>query len=309
MRTRVGVSAILVLISLTLGACVGTGQPRGGERDIEDRSGAIVVGAFNFTESRLLAEIYSQALREAGFPAEVLDQVASREIMEPALEQGEVDLVPEYVGTALTFLSATSQAPVPSGPAYAKLKRMFQERGIVVLDAAPGENRNEFVVRNEFALEHDLEDISDLRSLAGELSFGGPPECPSRALCLLGLEDVYGLEFETFLPLDSGGPRTVAAIRAREIDVALLFTTHPALNSNDLLVLRDDLHLQPPENIVPVVRQQVATEHGAAFIDAINRVTSRLNDRELRRLNERVGVDGAPVETAAREWLTEQGLL
>jgi osmoprotectant transport system substrate-binding protein len=277
---------------------------------VDERSEAVVVGAFNFSESRILAEIYAEALRDAGADAEVLDEVASREIMEPALEQSQVDVVPEYLGTALTFLVGDAPAAGTTvAEAHGALDAAFEERGIQVMEPSPGENRNEIVVTQAFATEHSLEDISDLARVDQEAAFGGPAECLSRPLCMVGLESRYELTFREFKTLDSGGPATLAALTGGEVDVALLFTTNPHITTKGLVVLEDDRHLQPPENVVPVVRADTAKAVGPLALDALDRVSGRLSNEALRRLNGLVEIDGMTPAAAARSWLESEDLL
>lgn len=309
MNRRLALTALIAALTFA-SACVVAGGPRGRTEDVPARTDAVVVGAFNFSESRVLAEVFRQALAAAGYEAEVLGEVGSREIMEPALEQGEVDLVPEYLGTALTFMDPDVALTVTGlQAAHSELQARFATRGVHVLTPSPGENRNEIVVTKETQERYGLRDISDLRGVAGELVVGGPPECPSRPLCLQGLEDVYKLRFQRFAPLDVGGPTTIAALRAGDVDVALLFTTNPAIDLYDFVVLRDDMALQPAENIVPVIRDDVVERHGDRLVRTLDAVTSKLTNGALRRLNARAEIDLLPSEEVANEWLEQQGLL
>lgn len=307
---RRSISALVCGLALTFSACIDTGRSRDTVPTVEPRTGAVVVGAFNFSESRVLAEILRQAVVAAGFEAELLGEVGTREIMEPALEQGQVDLVAEYLGTALTFLdpAAAAQFQRPAA-AYAELARQFEQRGVQVLTPSPGENRNELVVTQATRDRYDLRSISDLKDVAGELILGGPPECPSRPLCLQGLEDLYDLRFQRFEPLDSGGPATVSSLEAGDIDVAVLFTTNPAIDTQDLVVLKDDKELQPAENIVPVIREEVVERTGTKLVEAVESVVSKLTNATLRRLNARAEIDLVPPETVAAEWLEKEGVL
>lgn len=273
------------------------------------RTDAIVVGAFNFSESRVLAELYAETLRRAGEPAEVLDEVASREIMEPALEQGQIDFVPEYLGTALTFLEGDEPPGGSIRSAHTALAEAFAGRGVHVAAPAPGQNRNEFVVTRAFAREHSLDSISDLARVDQDAIFGGPPECLARPLCMLGLEDVYGLSFEEFVNLDTGGPATVSALAGGEVQVALLFTTNPQIEQKRFVVLEDDRSLQPPENVVPVLREESAARLSAAALAAVDDVTRRLSDAALRRLNGLVEIGGLSPADAAASWLEHAGIL
>jgi osmoprotectant transport system substrate-binding protein len=278
-------------------------------REVSARTDAIVVGAFNFSESRALAELYAEALRRTGEPAEVLDEVASREIMEPALEQGQVDFVPEYLGTALTFLEGDEAAGGSVRSAHAALVEAFAGRGVHVAAPAPGQNRNEIVVTRAFAREHSLATISDLARIDQDSSFGGPAECLARPLCMIGLEEVYGLSFDAFESLDAGGPATVAALAGGEVQVALLFTTNPQIGIKRFVVLEDDRSLQPPENVVPVLRDERAARLSPAAVAAVDAVTQRLTDAALRRLNGSVEIGGLTPADAAAAWLDHEGIL
>jgi osmoprotectant transport system substrate-binding protein len=265
------------------------------------------VGAFDFPESEALAEIYATAMNDHGYPAEVLENVASREIMEPALEQGKVDFVPEYLGTALSFVDPGSDPSFNTpGVTQVMLRDAFAKRGVTVLDPAPAQNRNEIAVTRATADRYHLTKISDLEKVAGQMNFGGPPECPSRPHCLGGLQSVYGLKFEAFVPLDAGGPLTIGALRNGEINVALLFTTTPQIDEFGFVVLRDDRHLQPSENVVPVVRDDVLSKHGSEFRALVDRITRKLTEDSLRGINRKL--EGRTPSDVAQEWLFEQGL-
>ena len=310
MTARSAAALLVAVLALQLPACVQIGgSPRTGD-DIPERTSDIVIGAFNFTESRVLAELYKQALQRRGFEAQVLENVGPREIMGPALEQDQIDLVVEYLGAALAFVDPEAAQTVgSSAEAHEALGEELSKRDVHAFALAPGQNRNEIVVSEDTAREHDLREISDLQAIDDALTFGGPPECPARPLCLQGLEDLYGLSFAGFVPLDSGGPHTVGALRAGDVDVALLFTTNPALAAGDLVVLEDDRELQPAENIVPVARKQVVEERGESFSATIDAVTSNLTNEELRELNSEVDIEHRAPSDVASDWLTVQGIV
>ena len=267
----------------------------------------IVVGAFDFTEGAILASLYSQVLTSEGFDVSV-ETVATREIMEPALEQGHIDLVPEYQGTLLRFLRPLTDVGTFPDQREA-LDEALETRGLVALESSPGQNQNVIVVTTQTASDLELSKISDLRPIAGDLTFGGPPECPARPLCLLGLEDEYGLRFANFVPLDAGGPLTLAALVGGEIDVGLLFGTDPAIDRDGLAVLEDDQDLQPKENIVPVLRRPVLTENGDDLSDPLDELSAHLTTETLRQLNSQVLDAGLSPQEAARNWLKEKGLV
>jgi len=143
-------------------------------------------------------------------------------------------------------------------------------------------------------------------ALSTTLKLGGPPECPERAFCLLGLKDTYGLEFAEFVPLDAGGPLTVTALTGGQVDVGLLFTSDPAIVTNNFVLLEDDKQLQLADNIVPVVRQEVL-DANPKVADLLNTVMERLTQEELTNLNKAVTVDARAAKDVATEWIAAQG--
>jgi osmoprotectant transport system substrate-binding protein len=302
------VRRVSLLVSLLfLGAACGDGAARSAEDVPPD---AIVVGSFDFSESVLLAEIYATALEENGFVVERDFDLGSREIVQPALEQDRIDLVPEYLGASVTFVTlGRTKATSSAEDMHAILDERLGELGIAVLDHARAQDQNGFVVSEATATQYNLIRLSDLKPFAPELDFGGPPECADRPTCLLGLEAVYDLHFREFEALDVGGPDTVAALEGAEVDVALLFTTDPIIDEKDFVLLEDDKHLQPAENVVPFLRQEVIDRHGQGIVDVLDAVTHELTTERLRNLNERVTLRGQRVETVARDFLQATGVI
>src|SRR5207302_778923 len=205
----------------------------------------VKVASFNFDESEILQELYAQVLEANGYTIERHPRLGTREIVEPALEKGDIDLVPEYMATLEAFL-AKDQTKASSDPAATQkaLQDLLTPKNITVLDFAQAVDTNGFVVTKATADKNKLAKMSDLQSAAGQLVLGGPPECPQRPFCLLGLQSTYGLQFKDFKPLDAGGPLTVAALDSGDIDVGLLFTTDPNITLKNYVLLDDDKHLQ-----------------------------------------------------------------
>ena len=303
-RHRTWVTAALLAASLLVAACVdgSPSRPTAAELDA-----SITVASFNFAESALLGELYARALTGAGFPVDRQLRLGAREVVQPALLQGRVDLVPEYLGSALAFLAPEEERVRDPLAARQLLQDVYREDDVTVLDPAPGQNRNGFAVRRETADELGLRSLSDLAPVAAQLTFGGPAECPERPLCLAGLERVYGLEFEAVEVLDSGGPLTLAALGAGRVDVALLFTTNGALAGEELRLLEDDRGLQPAENVVPVLRSAIVDAHGAEVVEVIDRVTERLDEPTLVGLNRRLD-RGERLGAVAAGWLASAGV-
>jgi osmoprotectant transport system substrate-binding protein len=297
-----GLAAIVVLFSIALVAAACGDDEEGG------REGPTIrVGAFDFSESHILANIYGQALRAEGYPVST-DKIlpgSPREIIKPALEAGELDLVPEYVGTLLTFLGGE---PTSDGAEnHAEAKELFEASGVTLLDIAPAQDTNAVVASKEAADKYDLEKVSDLVPVASELHFAGPPECPEREFCLIGLEEVYGIEFGEFTPLDFG-PRVIA-LEEGAVDLALLFSTDAAIAAKGFVLLEDDKGLQPAENVAPAIRIDVVDAYDEDLVNVLNRVTAEITTEGLTALNKKVQVDKEDPDDVAEEWLRENGFL
>ncbi len=157
--------------------------------------GSINVGSSNFAESNIAAQIYGQALEAAGVDVSYTPDIGARDAYYPALEGGDVDLVPEFTGSLLTFLDAEATASPDVQEVLDALRPLTEEDGISILEPAEADSVNTFVVTSETAEEYGLTTVSDLASVSEPLTLGGPPECPERPYCLIGLQDVYGLTF------------------------------------------------------------------------------------------------------------------
>jgi osmoprotectant transport system substrate-binding protein len=199
-------------------------------------SGAIVVGAADFSESQVLANVYADTLKAAGFDATV-QTVGNRELYLPALERGEIQAFPEYLATVTDIIAKSvdpNAAPVATSDADATLtavKPLAEKVGLVFGDPAKATDQNAFAVTKEFADKHKVTTLSDLADKCsdGSLTLGGPGECPTRPQCQLGLEKTYGLKFASFNEYDAGGPLTKAAIQQGDVSIGLVFSSDGAL--------------------------------------------------------------------------------
>jgi osmoprotectant transport system substrate-binding protein len=298
-RLRPALPVGLVALALLVAGC-DRGQAPPAPQD--PRRPTIRLASFDFPESELLAQLYGQALAKHGFPVEQVVQLGAREVVAPALEQDKVDMVPEYLGSALNFLNDRDRvATADPALTHARLEQAFGPRGVSVLAYAPAQDRNGFVVTGDMARRRGLEKLSDLAPMATQLSFGGPPECVQRALCLRGLEDVYKLRFKRFEAMPSRSV-TAAALQTGEIDVGMIDTTDPNLAKSDLIQLADDKRLQPADNVVPVVRREVLDTYGPPLVRLVNAVSAQLTTPELAKLNLQVA-NGQAAADAASGWL------
>jgi osmoprotectant transport system substrate-binding protein len=292
--------ASCAVLALVLVALVGCG---GHEPAPVPDTAAVRFAGYDFSENQILVALYAEAARRAGLRVAVESGVATREVVEPALEQGVVDVVVDYLGTASQFLGRA-----PAGPGEAPeqlhegLTEVLAERGVTVLDAAPAQDQNGFAVTTAFAAAHGVGKLSELAPLAPGLVFGGPPECAARPLCIPGLRDVYGLHFAQVLPMTSRAA-TVEALTAGEIDVGLLETTDARVGFAPVLLLLDDRSLQPHENVVPLVRTAVLDREGDRLRAALDDTSARLTTQALVALNRAVELDGlTPAQAADRWW-------
>jgi osmoprotectant transport system substrate-binding protein len=287
------------VVVLVAGGCTPAAEPPPPE---DPRRPIITVTSFDFPESETLAELYGQLLRQHGYPVEVVARLGPREIVQPALEQGRVDLVLGYLGTTLNYLYEKRVATADPQATHTLLTQALTSRGIRVLAFAKAEDRNGFVVAGDLARRRQLERISDLAPIAHQLTFGGPPECPNRPLCLKGLQDVYGLQFARFEAMPSR-TTTADALETGEIDLGMLETTNGNLADRDLVQLNDDRRLQPAENIAPMMRTETVTAYGPSLIRVINNLTDQLKTQDLIQMNQRVELEGTKPAAVAADWL------
>jgi osmoprotectant transport system substrate-binding protein len=304
------VRAACLALAVACTACSAAGSralPAAAQRAAAGRA-VITIGSFDFPESVLLADLYADVLAGKGYPVRVLPGLGTRELVDPALMNGLLQLVPEYSGSALEFASLGRIHATANAAATARaLARSMAQRGIITGRPAAAQDGNAIVVTAATAERYQLRTISDLTRVARQLVFGGPPECPERAYCLPGLRRVYGLRFRQFVPLDAGGPLTRQALVAGDINVALLFTTDPAIRARHLVILADNRGLQPAENIVPVLRRATAARY-PGLLAALDALSARLSTAALAALDAQVQLDGRASRAVAERWLRAEGL-
>jgi osmoprotectant transport system substrate-binding protein len=293
-------SVVLLAVLLLVAAAACSRSPDDGGRP-ED---TVRFASYDFSENEILAAVYAEAVRQAGLPVSLHPGAGTREVVEPALEQGVVDVVVDYLGTAVRFVEPgrPDGAGTPE-QLHATLGALLAPRGVTVLAAAAAEDQNGFAVSRAFATEHGVSRLSELEPLAPDLAFGGPPECPERPLCLPGLRAVYGLRFRTVVAMPSRAA-TVEALVAGHVQVGLLETTDARLGGGGapVVLLTDDRSLQPHENVVPLVRTAALERWGDRLADALDAVSARLTTADLSGLNRAVEVEGLTPRAAAARW-------
>jgi osmoprotectant transport system substrate-binding protein len=309
----IGAAALALVLSACAPGDGGASQAASmAEASIAEESmagGSLSIGSQGFYESQLMAEIYAQALEANGFTVERNLGIGTREETYPALSSGQIDMMPEYIGSLTTFLEG--QATGDSEETFTTLNELLAADGLVALDYTPAQDQNAFVVRSETAEEFGLETMSDLAPVATELVWGLPPECETNELCRGALEDAYGIPFDELQiePLAACDAPIATALNDGVVDVAELCSTQPDIERFGFVRLEDDMATQPAENIAPVIHQEKLDELGDGFADVLNTVSAEMTTEDLTSLGVQVAVDQEDVATVATQWLTDKGLI
>ena len=304
----IGAAVTGLALTFALGACGADEDPlASGDSGSSAAPGTITVGSANFAESELLGEIYAQALEAKGVTVKRQFNIGARELYLKALQDGSIDLLPEYNGA---LLSALQKGGAPEGVSkpedvLAALKKVLPS-GTEVLEQSPAEDKDTLTVTSETAAKYSLKTIDDLKPVAGQLIIGAGPEWQERYQGLKGLESLYGLKFKEFKPLDAGGPLTVNALKKGQIQVGNIFSTDSSITTNKFVVLEDPKNLYLAENIIPLIR---STANNPTVTGALNAVSAKLTTENLTTTLAKVQVDKQDTATVAKGWLTENGLV
>lgn len=302
MNRKTAFSAGILLAALALSACGGSDDPLADEPGDDGSTAAggsgVAIGSANFPGNVLLAEIYAAALEDAGVEVTKTLNIGNRETYIAGLEDGSIDLIPEYTGALTVYLNPDAEA-TESDAIFAELQEALPD-GLTVLEPSAAEDKDAVVVTRETADQYSLTAIGDLAPEAPNLVLGGPPEWAERPSGVPGLSEVYGLEFASFRPLAAGSNLTVQSLLNGQIDAANIFTTDPAIAENDLVVLEDPESLFAAQNVVPLISEDAVTPE---IETALNEVSSSLTTEELSAMMSEVITDGQDPATVARSFV------
>ncbi len=271
------------------------------------------IGSDNFYESKLMAEIYAQVLEHAGYTVDRHLGLGSRQAREPLLESGQVDMVPEYIGSGLGYY----EKACPTGDAQTNHDRLAailagKGGGISVFGFTPAQDQNAAVVRKDTQSQYNLTKMSDLAAVQDKLKWGLPPDCDTNPLCKGALES-YGINYppKARVALAACDAPIAQALQAHTIDFAWLCSTQPAILQFGFVRLEDDQKSQPADNLAPLVRNDFLAKvpDVAGFEQVLNNVSSKMTTDMLLQLGVDVAVKNEDIATVARTWLTQQGLL
>jgi osmoprotectant transport system substrate-binding protein len=279
------------------------------QKDDANSAVEVTIGSKNFTEQKVLGEIYAQALEAAGYTVNKELNLGDEKTALKALEGGQISAYPEYTGTALLsfFGYQADELPSDENEAYQLAKEGFAKKDLTALEPTPFVSSNEVAVTQETADKLGLKKISDLKGKSQDLTLYGTPECRQRLDCLLGLEQVYGLKFKKFVPVDIALRHEV--LTKGQADVSIVFTTDPQIKRENFVLLEDDKGMFPPYNSTLVVRDDVLQKAGPDFDATVALATKGLTDEVMQELNARVDLDKETPEAVAGQYLEETGLV
>lgn len=302
--------AMLVALVLIAAACgsnkkstdTTTAAP-GGSSSTPAATTSVTVGEKNFPGAQVVSQLYGQALAAKGFKVDY-KQLGPSEQAYAALKSGNIDLYGEYQGTLLEQLGG--QATGDAKETNDRLQTRVKTDNVKASTPSTAIDVNGFYVTKKTATDNNLKSISDLVSVAGTLTFGGPPECAIRDLCLGKKEqNLYGLKFKEVRKLDAGGPITLQALKDNSIQVGLLFTGSSVIDP-DFVLLTDDKGLQPADAAIAVWRDKVDSPQLQGVIDAVN---AKLDTAAYNELTLKVQNDKEDASAVAKAWLQQQGLV
>jgi osmoprotectant transport system substrate-binding protein len=284
----------------------GGGDAACSQASAPDGAPEIVIGAQDFGESRILAEIYSQCLAAAGFTVSIQELGGFRDLEVAAFESGDINFGPEYAASMLEFLNEQAgEASADVEETVELLNERLAEIDLVALEASEAVDTNAFVVTQETSDELSLTAISDLEGQTG-LTLGAPADCETNAFCLPGLEEVYGVDLsDGFTALETGA--IADALDAGEIDIALLFSTDSRIATNEWVLLEDDESMLAADNILPVLTTELNDVEGLA--DVVNAVSAELTTENVTEMNRRFDVDREDADVVAGDFLADAGLV
>jgi osmoprotectant transport system substrate-binding protein len=310
MNRSILLTAATAVAALSLTACGASSDPTapaagggaaGGSTASGGSSGAIVVGSADFSESQVLGEVYAGALKAKGVNVSTKPNIGSRDVYIKALQDGSIDLVPEYTGSLLTFLKGTAPSQDPDA-VYSTLKTTLPA-ALVVLDKSAAQDKNSMVVTKDTASKYSLKSIADLAAHQGDITVAAPPEFQTRQQGLVGLKDQYGFTPKAFLPLK--GAAIVNALTNGQAQAANIFSTDPSITSNGFVTLEDPKLLFGSDNVVPLVRKDKVND---TITSALNAVSAKIDTATLTDLVKQVDVDKKDASVVAKAFLSKNGL-
>lgn len=313
MKRTLSVTTLGLVAAMALAACGGgssnplsTGSSTGSGTGASTPAGSagagtIRVGAANFPESQLIADIYAAALNAKGIKATTGDPIGARDVYLKALQQGSIDLIPEYAYSLLTFYDSSATQTAPDAIRAALEKKL--PSGDMILNAAAAQDSNTVTVTKATADKWGLKTIADLAKHSSQVTFAAPPEFQTREQGLVGLKKKYNLVPKSFRALQ--GTAIVQALKNNQAQAANIFTTDPSIKADGFVVLQDPKHVFGSDNVVPLISKAKATQEVQTVLNAVQ---AKLTTDNLAAMDKKVQVDHQDVATVAKQFVTDNGL-
>jgi osmoprotectant transport system substrate-binding protein len=299
---------LLACLALAVTACGGDSLEKkdsGSASKSDKGKPSVIVGSANFPENVVLAEVYAGALKAKGFGVSKKLNIGSRETIFPAIERGDLSLLPEYTGTLLSFVTKGKANATEPDAQVAELNKSLPAK-LTMLEPSAAEDKDTVTCTKEVVAKYQLKSLDDLGKVSKNLTMGGPPEMPKReGFGLKGLKKIYGIEFKKFRPLDVAGPLTVSALKSGKVDCADLFSTQSAIPANGFVTLDDPKGIVRHENVTPLIAKDKATPEVS---EVLNGVSAKLTTENLKEMVQRVEIDKDNAETVADDFLSKNGL-
>ena len=306
MKRTILMTGAAAVAALALAACGANNNPTapaggGGGSTASAAGGSITVGSADFSESQVLGEIYAGAIKAKGITVTTKPNIGSRDVYIKALQDGSIDIVPEYTGSLLTFLKGTAPSQDPDA-VYTALKSTLPPT-LVVLDKSTAEDKNSIVVTKDTQSKYSLKSIADLTAHQADITVAAPPEFQTRQQGLVGLKSEYGFTPANFLPLK--GAAVVNALTNGQAQAANIFSTDPSISANGFVTLEDPKLLFGSDNVVPLMRKDKVNDTITA---ALNAVSAKIDTATLTDLVKQVDVDKKDASAVAKDFLSKNGL-
>jgi osmoprotectant transport system substrate-binding protein len=296
------IGAVVVGAAVALSGCASS-NPLATESSASG-GGELVVGSQDYYSNEVVAEIYAQALEDAGYSVRRDFRIGQREVYLPEIEAGKIDVFPEYIGSLDQALNKSAKGGTPDA-VYQDLASVLPE-GLKVLKPAAAADQNSWTVTQAFAKKYNLTDIASLKNVTEPIIVGGNSELETRPYGPTALKEKYGITTAGFKAVeDSGGPLTVKALVDNEIQLANIYTADPNIKSNDLVALADPDGLFFPDNVAPVVSKKVDAK-AAAVLD---KVDAQLSQSVLVELNSQSVNEKKSAKDIAKAWLADTGIV
>jgi osmoprotectant transport system substrate-binding protein len=308
MKRRILLTGATAVAALALAACGANNNPTappagggGGSTGSAGGGGSITVGSADFSESQVLGEIYAGAIKAKGVSVTSKPNIGSRDVYIKALQDGSIDIVPEYTGSLLTFLKGTAPSQDPDA-VYTALKSTLPA-DLVVLDKSTAQDKNSMVVTKDTQAKYSLKSIADLAAHQADITVAAPPEFQTRQQGLVGLKSEYSFTPANFLPLK--GAAIVNALKNGQAQAANIFSTDPSIPANGFVTLEDPKLLFGSDNVVPLLRKDKVNDTITA---ALNAVSAKIDTATLTDLVKQVDVDKKDASAVAKDFLSKNGL-